>query len=656
MPADKSEYSLALQYVSQQRGWHRVLICLGIAAVLSLSFRFYFSPERLRPRVEGILKNLPNQYKIEFESLELSLSEGWVPQIGILAKGIQVFAFVECHGQTPGVSVAEFNLPISVRRLIKGEFAIGNAVGRGVVIDVDALKPCGTQTTVSNIEKSVPTVSRSKRIVADPLLDSEPKTFFKESDLARVSNIVEGIEIESLDISFENHRKSLQIKDLVVDLANAKQVLAADFNLHVPESLTYGEALPLIHLHAGLASNELEFTFFGHLSEGHIEGVAKLTNYESGPRISASADVRSVPLSRLIPILSKAQIASTNIDPKFLWLNCRVSVAGQFQGVFKKYPLKFEDCNVEGDAGHISVPNATRLPSGEWRPFTAYLKNIDIARVLEYATLEGPSGIANHFGILSGVLQWESLGRQIFNGDLENAALYFSNFGQWKEQEIKRIQLRIDRSQDLVRLDVPEIDFVGGEFKGDIQADFNLNKKNGGLKFNVRRFNLTEKIQELMLMGKLDSMSMAGDLRFSVDGLTGGQFELGLDKFVGPNLRFDSTRLRGKVNADSLSIQGQMPIAHWHLSKKNNIEDIPIFSNSEAEIKDVVYQIDFEKRRAILRSLKASTPAGQRVEMKGELVGPGKLNLELGIRQKQKSLGVWSLMIDSDHLVARKPN
>ena len=143
------------EYTSQQPGFKLVFVALVVAAIMGLSFRLYFSAQRMKSLIEQELARRPSPVAIQFKTAEFSLARGMIPQIAIRLVEVEGRSVKSC-AKVPGFKISELFIPFRPLALIRGKISIGVIHSEKLEIDLDAMKDRCNESEVAEQLPSEP--------------------------------------------------------------------------------------------------------------------------------------------------------------------------------------------------------------------------------------------------------------------------------------------------------------------------------------------------------------------------------------------------------------------------------------------------------------------------------------------------------------------
>jgi hypothetical protein len=590
-------------YVDPNQGWRFFFVSIVISCVLGLSIRLHFSPAYIKNIVSKAIST--QKFTLNFARAELALSSGVLPLLALRLSQVELIPHPDCESE-PSLRMAEVTVPFRILDLLRGHIAMGVVRGADLVVDLDLIKkncldtiekPTGAfaskgsrsapSLTPINSAANLPGRSASSGVDLAPKTINPPKTinqglqWWSAEQFAILQDMVDGFAFSRVEFQFEKKTKKVYLDDLRLGLSSEKDMVNLTGDLRLSPEVTFGEKVAPFAIDLTATANRADIRVATHLNEGRLDIVATLRPLEnSALEIDANAALKSAPISLMVPLLVKAGIVSEAFHPRFLWFSCNGAIKGRFQGLFASSPLRLSDCSIEGGGGsRVALTSATRLPGGGWKPFFLQIENLDVRRALDTFSLQGPQGIANDFGRLSGKL--EILGPEDgrFEGHLAGADLRFSRRSVRVHQGVRRVGLSGDIHHGEVHLVAAAIDLEGGEFKGGIELNLDHHLERGQIKLHVEKLSFAPSVETLLVNGKLGSIVGEAQLNILNRRFNSIQGQWLLPKVVGRDYRFKNLEIKMATQEKGVELFIRAP--NFELAQNSEIANVvlnqPIF-------------------------------------------------------------------------------
>jgi hypothetical protein len=560
-----------VRYVDSQAGWRALFFSAALACACGLGFRLHFSPERVKREVEAAIGT--QRFSLKFDAAELRLARGIVPEIAVVMSQVEFAPDARCA--EPSVTISSVVVPFRLLSLISGRPSVGIVHGDDLAVDLDLVKrKCDSDNAAVSTPSTPPsTLTSAVKVGASRvrgLASSAPPRWWTPEQLKAVQAVVEGFEFARAKLLFENKTKNIYLEDFSAVTEAGADSVSVSTGLRISPEVAYGETLPPFWIDAEATAESADVTIEARLSEGRLSLLAGFKPLsDGGVEIDAHAAVSSVPLSTLIPLLTKSGIASERFNPKFLWFNCAVDIKGPFQGLFDSSPMRLSSCMVEGGGSRLAVAKATRLPNGSWEPFDVDLQTLDIRRVLETFGLQGPDGVASNFGRLSGLLEVRGSDEAHFNGALEGVDLRFSNRNSHAIQHVRKLAAKIDVTGGRAKGVIDGVELERGRFEGEIRIDMDRRFHQGEVKVDVRELVFSDGVQRTMVNGHLGRISGKGSLGFEKGEVAKFQASVKLDDLEGDEIRAKEVAFTSDYSGEDVSLNMKAP--SLDLSRKSEV-------------------------------------------------------------------------------------
>lgn len=554
-----SSFDSEPNYVSQENGWRVLFVSLVIAAILGMSFRLYFSPNRIKGWIEAELKRQPAKIELNFKSAELRLARGLIPQLAIRLTDVEGRAAKSC-ARGPGFRISEIFIPFRMVPLFGGRVAVGTVHGEALEVDLDALRDRCEGTSEASLAaaaaenvraKVVPLASQSS--AESPSAPARP--WWTPDQLQTVKNLVSGMSFVSVSLYFERRSKYVIFEDLAVRADVAPDSVFVSTDVRVPPPLLFGEQFPPFSLEATVKNDAADVELKGSWAEGNLNGLATLKAVPGDVAIDAHLQAVSVPLSALLPFAKRGGWLKQELQPKFVWLHCEASVKGEVRRLFREHPIAIEKCTLEGESGRVSVAKALIGPGAKFDPFEIVLTSVDVERWLDMFGKKGPKGIMSKFGRLSGRVDVRTPDDIEFDGALLDAQIRFSRRAVRMQQGVPEIRGKIVRKNERLSLVVNEVQFNGGKFGGQISLDADRDLKAGQLNVAIQDLRLHPDVEQLLMGGGWQSFSLKGRGDLTDGQMASFKGEVSARGVTGRDLRMDLFEARVSVDGAQAKLE-----------------------------------------------------------------------------------------------------
>ena len=534
------------RYVEAAPGWRFFFFSVATAAILGLGTRLYFNPNRVRAVISSAIADQPAKIGLSFGKARLELANGSVPQVALVLSDVALAPAPECRPEA-SMRIATLRVPFRVSKLLRGQFAVGSVEAEDMVVDLDGLKArCETdEAPVARANVVHPTAKTAPAKIA--VDKNPPKPWWTPEQLISVQSLIGGVELSRVELQFENRTKKVFLESFSASSEPGKDLVRVETDLRIPPEIAYGERIPVLNISMDARATAATVAMRAELSEGSLTVDADLTPGAGG---SLETDTRlkleNVPLSQIVPLLSKAGVVKGPFKPKFLWLNCNASINGRFQGLFERSPLKLDNCIVDGTGARIAMPLAVRRADGIWDPFKVSIEKVDLERVVETFGWKGPDGVVSKLGRLSGEIDVRAQNDARFEGKIEDAEVFFSSLGVRANQKIPKLESVIELKGDEVQAEFGNLELEGGAFEGKLA--FDLKKDGSGkIKGRIETLRLSERVQQVLVRGRIGSIKGDAEAQLSKGKLSALKGDFEVARIEGNEVRIEKSDVRTEL-------------------------------------------------------------------------------------------------------------
>lgn len=547
------------RYVNGPKGLRLFFFALAIACFCGLAFRLYLNPIRIKSWLDHAMDGHGAQLGFQFHGASLRLARGSMPQLAIELSGVSLNPAKDCRTE-PSVRIATLTLPLSFTNLVRGRVAIGTVAANDLEVDLDGLKArCEQRREAKRREtanvRPAQTAHESAAVTNAGTGKAEP--WWNGEQVAAFQEVVGGFEFSRVQVFFENKTKKVYLDDLSLVPGPRPGSIVVETALIIPPELTYGEQLPPLRI-SGIANpTGANANVRAGLSEGGLLVEARLKplpNQQLDADLKAS--VSGVPLSTLVPLMTKSSIVNGEFRPKFMWMSCQAAIRGRFQGLFSENSLRLDGCEIQGNGALIRAEHAVRKPDGTWEPFEIDLKNVGLNQVLETFAWQGPDGVFSEYGRLNGKVRLNENRSAGFSGDVRGAQVRFSHRSVRADQKINRMAAKIDLVDGRINGTLSDLDFDGGEFRGGFSVRLEKHATEGNVEAEIKSMRLNEGVQRVLVNGQLEEISGRAVARLEGGKLAALTGKLKVSGLAGRDLRLKEASLETALGQNGEFVVG----------------------------------------------------------------------------------------------------
>jgi hypothetical protein len=543
------------RYVESGVGLRVCFFLAALACVAGLGLRLYFHPERVKSIVEQALGSDAERLGLKFQSARLSLAQGSVPQIAVEVRDIEINPAHECRSE-PSVRIARLFLPLDLTRLMRLQISLGTIASEDILVDLDALKTnCSEKAQVSGPNNASTTSTGPLASATDnekPMAAVDSWWTMEHAESVR--RVLEGVEFSRVTVLFEDATKKVYLESLAAEPGTMPGSVRFEANLVIPPELTYGERLPKLKIEATANPAAAEVKVRAALSEGALVVKGHLTAAPGGYLdADLQAAVSDVPVSTLVPLITKSGIIKGAFRPRFMWMNCQAAIRGRFQGLFVENSLTLSACEIEGKRAKIRIDEAVRLPDGTWKPFVVQMSNVDLAQLLDTFDSGLLDGVLSEYGRFDGEMRVKARHVAELSGKVKGAQIRFLSHNERAEQLVSQLHLRANARDGNVSGHLDQIELDRGVFVGHLNFSVTDGGKESSLHAEIKELKFSDDVQKILFGGKIASIKGEFAAKFVGNRLNVGHGQVRLEKLDTKDFRLDEVR----VQIETLQSGGQ---------------------------------------------------------------------------------------------------
>ncbi|WP_374030383.1 hypothetical protein [Bdellovibrio bacteriovorus] len=480
-----------------------LLTGLILAFLLGYTTKSLLSPARLAARIEKAASHIHKDVKVSFGSAHVSLSNGILPRFAVIISNVRMESSQTCWA-APVMEIDELRLPLSFLNLIQGRAPVRVVEANSVTLTLrDDFKDCDPTDP-----EQIPASRPRPAVTLSPSEQSQ-----------KYRNDVRGISVRTLKITSAKHPQySTELMNFAVKVKSFEpKVIEVTAKTHLMKDSQVGDYLSHANLYLQYKESPeaaVQAHFFGNWREGHYSVIA---NYTLGDQLLAvETDLKHIPLSQILAILQKYQLASRDLNGRQVWMSSKARMAGPVDEI-RTLPLEIRDLRLEGDLGemHVEKINIGSLEPLKYEPILVDVKKLDIEKLLVLLNRTKQTSILGHLGSFTGRAEIVSDQKMRMSGEHAGLEFVFSNKGQRELQVIESMVGDIALDQDQWSFQIKRVEPRGGVFVGDLSLRADRDFKAVAVKTHIDELQLALPVQKLMTNGgEIGLMSLDGDLRF----------------------------------------------------------------------------------------------------------------------------------------------
>ncbi len=537
--------------IAEQPGLRILLTGLLLAFFIGYTLKSYLSPARVTAQIEKAASHIHKDIKISFKSAQFILSEGILPRFSVVIDAIKMESLQSCW-MAPMLEIDELRLPLSFWGLVTGRAPVESIEANIVTLTMrEEFKNC-SETELASASRptekpaSAPLVTLSRSETEEKYRNDVRALYVKEFNIVAERYP----QYSSRLLDFSTRVKSFEPKVIEVRARThlLKDEMVGDYLSHANLYLEYKES----------PSKAVQAHFFGNWREGHYSFIA---NYNlDDHRLTAETDLKHIPLSQILSILQKYDLASKNLNGKQVWISTKAHWMGPVEDL-KNSPLTVRDLHLEGDLGemHVEQMEFTKFEPLEYRPIRVDIRKLEVEKLLVLLNRPYDARILGSLGQFSGVADINSDRMIRLQGEHRGLEFIFSNKGQRETQVIERMLGEIALSGDKWLIAVNRVEPRDGNFIGNVKVEADRDFKNLEVKAHVDELAFAPTVQNLMTQGgEVGSVSLDGEVRLKGGVLEKAKGLLRVQNMKVEGVEFSKAKTQFEGQQGSLSLNTQV--------------------------------------------------------------------------------------------------
>lgn len=480
--------------IAEQPGMAILLSGLIVAFFFGYTAKSLLSPQRVSARIEKAASHIHKDVKVQFGSAKFILSDGILPRFSVVISDVKMESDQPCW-YAPRLEVDNLRLPLSLWALATGKSPVQKIVADNVLLNLRA------ERTDCQENKKKPVVSEDfnattpvSMVTLSPLEQSE-----------KYANAVRALAIKKLTIRHGKYPQyGTELLSFSVNVRSFEpKIIEIRAKTHLMRDEQVGDYLSHANLYIEYKDSPeqtVQSHFFGNWREGHYSIIA---NYTIDDRLlTMEADLRHIPLSQVLGVLSKYDLVSKDLVSKQAWISGKTRLVGDVDRL-KESPFEVSGFQVEGDLGEMSIDRISfsSLDPLKYNPIRIDIKRLNIEKLLEFLNRTEKSKIFGQLGTFQGQAQVVSDQDISLTGDHSGLEFIFSNRGQREVQVIEKMRGEVRLRDENWEFKIGRMEPRGGKLSGNVRVRADRDFKTVDVNADIEELLFADAVQKLMTNG-----------------------------------------------------------------------------------------------------------------------------------------------------------
>lgn len=469
--------------VTDQPGMRILVSGLILSFFLGYVVKSLLSPTRVATQISKAANQINKNVSVKFGSAYFSFSDGILPRLAVVISNVRMESDQVCWA-SPVLEVNELRLPLSLFNIFRGKSVIRQ-------IEADTAR-ITLREKFEKCSESVEDNAESKPLVS--LSPSEQAKKYRDD--------VSSIYVQNLSVVAEKYsRLSSNFMGFSIKVKSFEpKIIEITAKTHLLKDAQVGDYLSYANLFMQYKESpqpSIQTHFFGNWREGHYSLIGSYILDEHV--LSIETDLKHIPLSQVLDLLHKYNLASASYNPRQIWISTKAQLKGPVENILNSH-LEIKDVFLEGELGELAVNNisVSSLKPFTYSPILIDVKRLDVAKLMQFFNLRKNTNVLSNLGEFSGKVEIESDKKIRMFGEHKGLEFVFSNKGQQALQILDKIEGDANFDSDQWKFVIKRIEPHGGSFTGQVNVKADKNFKNVNLKANVEELILDHEVQKLM--------------------------------------------------------------------------------------------------------------------------------------------------------------
>ena len=573
---------------------------LVISVFLGLILKSQIRPVVVKNRLAIVLERLRPDLKIDFDEVEVRLSEWGLPRPLILISGLRLSPNrMGCENVQ--AYIEHLTIPLNFSMIFSDKKEVQTASASLVELRLADLSSCILTTTSSTTEKTLNEINSLKKIDSSKLTESEDSSKVHLNNISTVQQIeksfsyrtsLQTLNIDRLRIlNLNSFQSTIDMNAFKIEFVTNEKIIE-QLNIQT-QLLTFKDSLKNIYLLKSDVKSQINlknnndplynidisglildrpFRLKIKNNDQHtIQGLGQLDHVSIRAMVNIFQQLNFIPNSINNESLPKSSLTSdVFFEKKLSEKNLDVD--------FKNLRWQIESGQIE--ANQIKIQNF----NSNWTltPIDFQINHVMIDDLIKFFYTDLQQQFVNNsgikqWGIFSGSMSVFNPNKIKINGLVENTKINFSKNYQISEQVIDSFNLNLIYENSKLNLNLDQLVIEEQKIIGNSKVVFQIPNKESGSHFqnsidmHFEGFLLNKAVTQLLFQSDQKS-HMLWELKSDFNKFI--QSELKINKFYLYELQLENFSLKQKVNLDKYSDSSLITFSNIIFEKSFSLDQI----------------------------------------------------------------------------------
>lgn len=457
--------------VVDQAGLRVVMIGLILSLFIGLIFKSQIRSSVIKSRLQQVIVKLQKDVNIDFESVEVRLSEWGIPRPVIEIRGVRISP-LKANCQENQVYIDNLSFPLSFNLLFSKDKVISTV--RISLLEIRAKNTRQCFSKLENQEDSLANrqvmATRNTAAQAEPVtqIPAASETLVRESFNAKIEKLKD----------FKSHLNEIKIDRLRV-IAVDKMNTAIDFNALQILFKYENEKLNELSLQSQLSAfKEADKSYYLFKSDfkvslkldetpvinAEMKGLVvdrpfqlKLKNDFQKNSIQFLGELSGVSL-KAINYIVKVERPQTEVLDFLSGSSMTGYLTGEYYIDERRYEANIKDIKILLGGGVAEINDIFVIgkadEKAQIKPFDVQLSHIELTKILSHSTFDSIRPSIQNAGYISGLIQFMDVNHFKVKSLIEKTGFLFSNKGQRVQQVFESFNLHASVDPQKISLNI----------------------------------------------------------------------------------------------------------------------------------------------------------------------------------------------------------
>lgn len=513
----KLNSKLKVEKTSGPTGTSVFVLGLILATFFGGAFRTFFSSQQIEQFIQKQLAENNPKFELKFDSAQLSLSNGWIPRLGLLLEGVEIFAKDVCDSPFR-LNIDNVYVPMYIMKLLTNELQFSTIeFGEVLLSQRESFCEKASQSHSVSVKKS-PSILPAE-VIKNPVhkIDVFVEKYFNfintrwSQELANTRQWIDGVYIKKLTLkNLGMKSREHFFEDVIINMKHEESPAVLSFVFTPDSKAVYHQPIQKVKVSAQIEEELIRWSGDSGYKEGQL--VFSGNFLLASGQFEVRSHLKNVPVAAIFQGFAQKKILPNIEGSRPIWMNCQQIFKGQL-GEWRQAEVDLKNCQISGELGSIQASEVRIFPFQHPLASSAFELNLyrfSMKNLLDAFGKNPEINWIHQMGLVSGKILVENLKKMHFSGKVMGPSFRFSLNGEKEYQKAEYLKGDLLFSDDRFSGKISEGKINGGEFDGELSFNFDRKFRDGVFQASFQKLLFQPAVLDLLQLEGINHFEVYG--------------------------------------------------------------------------------------------------------------------------------------------------